>query len=378
MWIVQALVRSQGQIFFQRAVLSGLLVLLALAVASPWLAGFAVLGAAVQTGVSELLRRPRGTSARLSSCGGDRGSRGRTGPGPGPGPGFGSRSERHGADRAAPGSELVAGQPQRPAPSSGSHRASALAMSSLSTDATARRDAADGIHGFCGALTGCAAFLACGPSTAALVWTVLGSALCALLVRALERLRTFNWLPMLTGPFCAVNTALNPVFARWHRDEESESGPPIELLGPIPDLITGTVRASAQVLLTDHWITGLLVLAIMFFAGVREGLWSLVGAVAATALGFWLLGWQPTMAGLAGYCGFLTALALGAVFPRNDAARAVRLLVPLVGACLTVPLWWAMQQTGMAVYTWPFVLTTWAMLFAQRRWARRERAGATS
>ncbi|PBB07383.1 hypothetical protein CKW39_13575 [Kocuria sp. WRN011] len=374
MWIVQALVRSQGQIFFQRAVLSGLLVLLALAVASPWLVGFAVLGAAVQTGVSVLLRRPRGTSARLSSCGGDRGSRGRTGPGPG----FGSRSERHGADRAAPGSELVAGQPQRPAPSSGSHRASALAMSSLSTDATARRDAADGIHGFCGALTGCAAFLACGPSTAALVWTFLGSALCALLVRALERLRIFNWLPMLTGPFCAVSTALNPVFARWHRDAESPGAPPFELLGPIPDLVTGTVRASAQVLLTDHLITGLLVLAIMFFAGVREGLWSLVGALTATALGFWLLGWQPTMAGLAGYCGFLTALALGAVFPRNDAARAVRVLVPLVGACLTVPLWWALQQAGMAVYTWPFVLTTWAILFAQRRWARRERAGAAS
>ncbi len=365
-WIVQALIRSQGQIFFQRATLSGLLILLALVVASPWFAGFALLGAAVQTGLSVLLRRPRRKAAAQSPRGARNLDCG------------GAESPRHGADRAARGSELVAGQSQCPAPPSGSHKASALAMSSLSTDATARRDAADGIHGFCGALTGCAAFLACGPTAAALIWTIVGGALCALLVRALERLRIFDWLPMLTGPFCAVNTVLNPVFAQWHRNDESSTAAPFELAGPIAELVTGAVRASAQVLLTDHLLTGLLVLATMFFAGAHEGLWSLTGAVAATALGFWILGWSPTVAGLAGYSGFLTALALGAVFPRNDAARAVRLLVPLAGACVTVPLWWALQQTGMAVYTWPFVLTTWAVLFAQRQWARREVAGAAS
>lgn len=346
--MVQALIRSQGQIFFQRATFSGLLVLLALGVASPWLAGFAVLGAAVQTGVSMLLRRPR------------------------------SVSTRHGAEGAARPAERLAPTQRPTAGAGGSRRASALAMSSLSTDATARRDAADGIHGFCGALTGCAALLACGPSTAALIWTILGSALCAMLVRFLERLRIFTWLPMLTGPFCAVNSALNPVFGRWHRDTESSAAPSFELFGPLPDLVTGTVRASAQVLLTDHLLTGLVVLALMFLAGAREGLWSLTGAVAATALGFWILGGESAAAGLAGYCGFLTALALGALFPPADAARAVRLLVPLAGACLTVPLWGALQHTGMAVYTWPFVLTTWAVLIAQHRWARREVARAAS
>lgn len=213
---------------------------------------------------------------------------------------------------------------------------------------------------------------------AALLWTVLGGALCALLVRTLERVRIFNWLPMLTGPFCAVNTVLHPIFARWHRDADSLGMPPFEVPELIPDVVIGSVLASAQVLLTDHWITGLMVIAIMFLAGAREGLWSLVGALSATVLGFWILGWQPAMTGLAGYCGFLTALALGAVFPRHDAARAVRLLVPLVAACVTVPLWWALQQTGMAVYTWPFVLTTWAVLLTQRTWAGRERAGAAS
>ncbi|WP_223841785.1 urea transporter [Kocuria sp. cx-455] len=300
--MVQALIRSQGQIFFQRATLGGLLVLLALTVASPWLTGFALLGAAVQTGVSVWLRRPSSVSAH--------------------------------------------------------------------------RDAADGIHGFCGALSGCAAWLACGPSTAALIWTVLGSALCAVLIRFLERLRIFTWLPMLTGPFCAVNSALNPVFGRWHRD--TSEAPPFEFFGPLPELVTGTVRASAQVLLTDHLLTGLLILALMFLAGAREGLWSLTGAMAATALGLWILGGEPATAGLAGYCGLLTALALGAVFPPDDAARALRLLVPLAGACVTVPLWWAMDQTGMAVYTWPFVLTTWVTLVTQRRWTRREVAGAAS
>ena len=63
MWLVRALIRSQGQIFFQRATLSGLVVLLALTVASPWLAGAAVLGAAVLTVASE------GINAALSASG---------------------------------------------------------------------------------------------------------------------------------------------------------------------------------------------------------------------------------------------------------------------------------------------------------------------
>lgn len=178
---------------------------------------------------------------------------------------------------------------------------------------------------------------------------------------------------MLTGPFCAVNSALNPVFGRWHQDVSAV--PRFEPIGPLPGLVTGTLRACAQVLLTDHLLTGLVVLALMFLAGAREGLWSLTCAVAATALGFWILGGEPATAGLAG---FLTALALGALFPPADAARAVRLLVPLAGACLTVPLWGALQHTGMAMYTWPFVLTTWAVLIAQHRWARREVARAAS
>lgn len=366
--MVQALVRSQGQIFFQRATLSGVLVLVAMAVASPWLAVFALLGAASQTGPSLLLRRPAGGIRPAASLPADNR------------PASTERADGHPANSHPTSDRPTAGNPcDGAAPArSGSRRASALAMSSLSMDATVRRDAADGIHGFCGALTGCAAFLACGPTGVALAWTVLGGVLCALLVRVLERLRVFDWLPMLTGPFCAVNSALTPLFAAWHRDASPPSALPGGLTGPLIDVVLGTVRAAAQVVLADDWVTGALVLVIMFLAGTREGLWSLTGAALSTVLGFWALGGDPAIAGLAGYSGFLTALALGAVFPRNDAARPVRVLVPLIAAAVTVPLWWVLSLTGVAVYTWPFVLTTWTVLIGQRKVARRRGAGAAS
>ena len=305
--------------FFQRSTSIGVLVLLALAVASPGFMVLALLGAAAQTTAAYALRRPAYRATR-----------------------------RYG----------------------GSHPASALAMSGLSTDASLRRDAADGIHGFCGVLTGCAAFLVCGVSWAAVVWTVVGGALCAAVIRAAERWRFIPWLPMLTGPFCLVNSVFTPLFAPWR----VASAPAEPVAGVLPGPLLDTVRGAAQVLLADHPLTGVVVLAAMFLAGWREGTWALLGAVLATLLGLAVFGPEFVSLGLAGYSGFLAALALGAVFPAPaEDALAVRLLVPLAGACLTVPLQWALLQTGIAVYTWPFVLVTWAGL-ALRRGVQRRRA----
>lgn len=316
-WFIQALVRSQAQVFFQRSTRIGVLVILGLAVASAGFAVLALLGAAAQTTAAYALRR---------------------------------RAHR------------VAHE------TGGSHPASALAMSGLSTDASLRRDAAEGIHGFCGALTGCAAFLSCGASWAAGIWTVVGALLCAVVIRAVEQWRFLPWLPMLTGPFCLVSSALNPLFAPWRVAPPA----PEPLMGALLSPAIGTVRAAAQVLLTDHFPTGIVVLAAMFLAGWREGTWALVGALLATLLGLAVFGPDFVSLGLAGYSGFLTALALGAVFPTpEDDARAVQLLVPLIGACLTVPVQWVLLQTGIAVYTWPFVLVTWAGLTLRRAVQRR-------
>lgn len=68
--------------------------------------------------------------------------------------------------------------------------------------------------------------------------------------------------------------------------------------------------------------------------------------------------------GLDGYSGVLVALALGTVFLGADARRVP---VTLVGVALTVPVRWLMIHTVIPVYTWPFILVTWAMLWIVRR-----------
>ena len=220
-----------------------------------------------------------------------------------------------------------------------------------------RAEVGQGLHGFNGALTGCAAVLACGPGVPAAVWIFAGSVACALIVWGAPKLAWPGSLPLLTGPFCLVNTIAVAVAIPFERGR----GSVVPLGSPVHDLLTGAARGAHQVILGGSVVGGILVLVGMFAAGWRVGVWAVGGTLVGTLIGFMGIGEGPATSGLLGYSALLTAVALAVAFPAGG-SRTARIGVPLVAAALTVPLWWFLKLVGIATYTWPFVLITWAVL----------------
>lgn len=63
--------------------------------------------------------------------------------------------------------------------------------------------------------------------------------------------------------------------------------------------------------------------------------------------------------GLIGYSGVLTTIALAAVFLKGTWQPWV---AAMAGAILSVPVTFLIQDMGIPVYTWPYVITTWLVL----------------
>lgn len=230
--------------------------------------------------------------------------------------------------------------------------------------AAGRRDVRDGLMGYNGALVGAAAHLdlaATGPAACA---TVVGAAACLpvhlLLERIFHRLPVGGRsLPVLTAPFCAVAGALTTtVHGLPGAAAPLETGE-----GPLREGALGLVGNVAQVFLTDGIAAGLLILAALFVADVRVGLWAAFGSLVAVGAG--LQGWDPASlsAGLSGYSSCLVGVAVGATFlPGSRATR--RLGWVLVGSVAAVAVTAVLHHTPVPVYTWPFVLVTWVVLAA--------------
>ncbi|WP_165489818.1 urea transporter [Kocuria sp. PD6] len=143
---LRGIVRAQGQIFLQAGWGPAVFALAAMTVASAWFALAALAGAAVQAGCA------------LALAGWDDAR--------------GLHRLREGGTRARSG---IPGHD----PESSRVGARALARSRAGVIPA---EVDQGLHGFNGALTGCAAVLACGPGIPAALWTLAGSAVCALIV----------------------------------------------------------------------------------------------------------------------------------------------------------------------------------------------------
>ena len=138
------------------------------------------------------------------------------------------------------------------------------------------------------------------------------------------------------------------------------------------DVLAGAVRGAHQVILGGSVLGGLLVLAGMFAAGWRAGVWAAAGTLVGTLAGFVGIGQGPAASGLLGYGALLVTVALGVAFPARG-SRILRIGVPVLAAAVTVPLWWVITAVGVAPYTWPFVLVTWTVLaLRSRQWRAGE------
>lgn len=228
-----------------------------------------------------------------------------------------------------------------------------------------------GIHGFNGALVGCAMAVLgegrpLGTGLAAMVLSVAGGALTTVLMEcwrwAVQRWGTQRWLPPpLTLPFILVSWVLLAL-----------AGPPVDLpaagpavlapasAGPLA-LLWGVPASFGQVFLcADPRSGGLVLLAVALaspLAALLGGLGAMVAMVTALVLGA-----EPATVplGLQGYNGVLVSIAIGGIF---FAPTRRSLLVGLVGAALVIPVSQLQELLIPALprLTLPFVLTTWLL-----------------
>ena len=232
-----------------------------------------------------------------------------------------------------------------------------------------------GIHGFNGALVGCAAavFGRFGSTASAGLWfglVLLGSAATTLFVEGwARRFHRRGSLPPLTLPFCLVTWALLaltgglPLMAP---DPAALPGPE-SLAGPLQALALGLPRSFGQVFLCGKLSSGLLVLLATALASPLAAALGLLGALAA--MGVALLQGASNAAvaqGLWGYNGVLVAIAIGGIF---HAPTRRSLLLAVGGAALSTPVSMVFVAIlpGLPRLTLDFVVTTWTLILISRR-----------
>lgn len=237
-----------------------------------------------------------------------------------------------------------------------------------------------GMFGFNGGLVGIALLYFLQPVP--LTWAcVILAAACSTIVMA-AMLSAFDaWkMPVLTAPFVFTSLCFFLATARFGRLESTGQLPTAGL--PRAAAVEGVVTASTvgeglfsgigQVFFQGNVVTGLLfaagllVASRMAFAAALAG--SLAGLLVAWGMG---AAESAIRAGAFGFNSVLVAIALASVFlapGRTSLAYALLAAVatPFVVAAATA----ALEPLGMPALTLPFIVVTWAFLFAGRAFSR--------
>lgn len=227
-----------------------------------------------------------------------------------------------------------------------------------------------GMQGFSGCLTGIALVRYLGLHPATFGLAVGGAVACTLINAALVTLLRPWRLPPVTAPFCLVAGVMvvgAPAFDRlWH----GGGPPPSVTRGPsalsAADFGKAFVSNVSEVFLLNRWYVGLIMLAGLFVAGWRVGLFASVGSLVATLIA-WGLGAPASVVadGIYGYNAVLVAIALGVTFMATGAwTIGYALAGVVVSTALTASLTSFFSSFGGHTFTWPFVLTTWLLLAA--------------
>ncbi|MFJ3707402.1 urea transporter [Streptomyces sp. NPDC090053] len=239
-----------------------------------------------------------------------------------------------------------------------------------------------GLHGFNGCLTGVAVLVFLGMHLSTWLLALFGAAAATLVSAALATVFSTWGLTGLTAPFCVVSGVMvvgAPSFARlWH------TGSPAAL----PTVTTGDRALSwndlwhaffnnvAEIFLLNTWYSGLLILAGLFLAGVRVGLFAVAGSVLGIVVA-WAFGAPAAVIanGIYGYNAVLVAIALGVTFlARGTWETGYALFGAVLSCALTASLTSFFKPFGGHTFTWPFILTTWLLLLAVPGLTRLRRA----
>ncbi|ARD42057.1 urea transporter [Actinomyces gaoshouyii] len=227
-----------------------------------------------------------------------------------------------------------------------------------------------GLQGYNGALVGLAAWSTLSATWPATLVTTVGAAACPAISRLLATVCDRSGLPVLTAPFCVISGLMTMLVGSIAPAPHAGSAAPDESVVVL--LAEGVLTSVAEVVLAPSWIAGLVILVGLLVAGRRVATAALLGATVGTIMCDLASGADAAHKGLDGYSPVLTAIAIAAVFLK-DGARSW--MVALIASALTVIVEWGLALAPIPIYTWPFIITTWAVLAAVRWRDRRRRDG---
>lgn len=127
------------------------------------------------------------------------------------------------------------------------------------------------------------------------------------------------------------------------------------------DFVRSILTNVSQVVLVDSVIAGGLILLALFVAHWKVGLAAVLGSTLQSFMAIFTRADAVDLGrGLLGYSGVLVAVAMAAVFLKGTWQPWVMAVIgTLMAGGITV-----LVQGGSAVYTWPYVMTTWFLLTA--------------
>lgn len=230
-----------------------------------------------------------------------------------------------------------------------------------------------GLFGFNSVLTGIALLLFMhGESRWFLA--VTGAAATALLTAAFMDIAKRFELPVLTFPFIMItwflllsSYRLKTLYISDELSPQSLSSFKFENEGNI-ELIEGLFKGFSEIYLFDYFWSGVFMLAALFWAGWRYGVFAIFGTAVSWVTAFSLGGdFKSLNLGLYSYNAVLTILAVGFTYSPH------RRIVPFAGilaAMMTVPVTASIDTWllpfGLPPLSMPFVLCTWTFICARR------------
>ncbi|WP_055693070.1 urea transporter [Streptomyces prasinopilosus] len=229
-----------------------------------------------------------------------------------------------------------------------------------------------GLMTYCGVLGAIAMVVYLGHHPSTYVLAVSAAVTCTLITATLNRLLNPFGLRAFTGPFCLVALVMvlgAPSYERvWHGTPETAVTPatPRSPVVSWTDLWQGFFSNISQIFFAGTWYVGLIMLVGLFLAGWKVGLFAAVGSVVGL-LTAWALGAPAALIGegIYGYNAVLTSLAFGVVLLRPTAWNHGFTVVAAASAtALTASLAVLFETFGSHTFTWPFNITTWALLAA--------------
>ena len=220
----------------------------------------------------------------------------------------------------------------------------------------------DGLHGFNGALAALAAFTFIADDATAMAVAILAATAAAWLLGPWGRLLQSRGLGFYSSPCLLVTWAWLPLVHLMPAHVAASDA--ASWLGPLHGVLAGIAQTS----FAPSTLAGTLILGGIALSSMRSALFALAGAAIATAA-HGLLGADSAslVAGLSGFNGALTALALA------DCGA----LAALAGVGVSVVLQQAAVWCGVPAMTAPFVVATWTTRRVMRDTRRKRTIGPT-